>query len=461
MPQVARLQRCLFVAFLMLFSMYVVVGNQKHSPYYQHLEDCDQKGVSGKFVKKKTASKGIVCPMVKDEEGFLSEWVAYYEMQGFDHIIFYDNNSTMSFGELDPWIKTGFVEIKREWWADDPGTHLMLKSKDIKKKFNDMMRLKMLAEVDCKRVAVDMGIDIFVSVDMDEYLAPSRNDITVMDELAEWFKSTTRGVCVISKLQFPPTPHILEPIHLLTIEAYQTRYPIPDRMNYYTSVSRKVALKLLGQPDYNANTTTMMINCCDFHGCGNYKFNKTCPDLIYSETGNILGKHRPWKDGPHIHHYARSLEKYILKQKTWETASGHDSTGYSIYNFLDRVSGWEFDDSLIAWGCQLRELLRTRTGVPDYVRPGDIWYRNPEYGKLVDDPHKRGRYGGGYGKQLGPREMNPYPPQDTYQRAHKRYEPKPESGKGGQRRRLSEQREIVRALLDYHNISSLQHRYAQ
>ena len=213
-------------------------------------------------------------------------------MQGFDHVIFYDNNSTMSFKELDPWIKTGFVEIKREWWADDPGTHLMLKSKDIKKKFNDMMRLKMLAEVDCKRVAVEMGIDIFVSVDMDEYLAPSRNDITVMDELAEWFKSTTRGVCVISKLQFPPTPHILEPVHLLTIEAYQTRYPIPDRMNYYTSVSRKVALKLFGQPDYNANTTTMMINCCDFHGCGNYKFNKTCPDLIYAETGNILGKHK-------------------------------------------------------------------------------------------------------------------------------------------------------------------------
>ena len=136
------------------------------------------------------------------------------------------------------------------------------------------------------------------------------------------------------------------------------------------------------------------------------------------------------------------MEKYILKQKTWETASGHDSTGYSIYNFLDRVSGWEFDDSLISWGCQLRDLLRTRTGIANYVRPGDIWYRNPEYGKLVDDPHKRGRYGGGYGKQLGPREMNPYPPLDTYQRAHKKYEPKPEpvAGEGGKRmrRRLSE-----------------------
>ena len=55
------------------------------------------------------------------------------------------------------------------------------------------------------------------------------------------------------------------------------------------------------------------------------------------------------------------------------------------------------------------------------MRPGESWYRNPEFGKAVEDPGKRGRYGHGYGKKLGPREMNPYPPQDTYQRAHKQY----------------------------------------
>lgn len=445
----------LYIALSWLLSLCLLcTANLEHSPYHQHLLDCDKEPTS-KFISKKTKSKGIVCPMVKDEEGFLSEWTAYYEMQGFDHIIFYDNNSTMSFAELDPWVKSGFVEIKRHWWANDPDTHLMV-TRDAKKKFHDMMRLKMLAEVDCKRSAVEMGIDIFVSVDMDEYLAPTRNDMTVMDELADWFRTTTRGVCVINKLQFPPTPHILEPIHLLTIEAYQTRYPVTNRMNYYTSVSPKVALKLTGQPDYNEKTTEMMINCCDFHGCGNYRFNNTCPDLIYNETGNILGKHRPWKDGPHIHHYARSLEKYILKQKTWTTASGHDSTGYSIYNFMDRVSGWDFDDSLIKWGCQLRSLLAKRTGVRDYVRPGDMWYRNPEYGRAVEDPRKRGRYGNGYGKQLGPREMNPYPPQDVYQRAHKRYEPK--AARRHLRRRLipaaeRRQDELLRTLLAFHNVT--------
>ena len=109
------------------------------------------------------------------------------------------------------------MEIKRHWWANDPDTHLMV-TRDAKKKFHDMMRLKMLAEVTVNDLQ-EMGIDIFVSVDMDEYLAPTYNDMTVMDELADWFEQPP-GVCVINKL--PPTPHILEPIHLLTIEAYQT-----------------------------------------------------------------------------------------------------------------------------------------------------------------------------------------------------------------------------------------------
>jgi len=116
--------------------------------------------------------------------------------------------------------------------------------------------------------------------------------------------------------------------------------------------------------------------------------------------------------------YARSLEKYMMKQNTWETAgSGRD---YDIYNFMDRVSGSRFDNSAVVYGCQLRELLRNRTGEPDYVRPGD-WYRNPEFGRVVQNPRKRGRNGAGYGKYLGPAEMNPYPPGGTYQRAHKPY----------------------------------------
>ena len=392
------------------------------SPYFQHLPDCSKVSPST-YVWKKTASKGMVCPMVKDEEGFLSEWTAFYEMQGFDHVIFYDNNSTLPFTELAPWIASGFVEVRRNWWVND--SKLNAPKRKWKNKFDDMMRVKMLAEVDCKRTAVEMGYEIFVSLDMDEYVFPTRNDVTVMDELVWWFNTTTRGFVLLDKFQFPPTPHLLEPIQLLTIEAYQTRYPNANKMNYYTSVSNKVALRLQHAPEYSPETVQMMVHCCDFHGCGNSRFNSTCPKLLYSETGKITGKHRPWKQPPHIHHYARSLEKYVMKQKTWETASGHDSTGYTINNYFDRVSGFEFDDSAVKWGCQLRALLANRTGIKHYVRPGDSWYRNPEFGRTVEDAKKRSRFGHGYGIRLPTGEMNPYPPGLTYQGGHKTYVPPP------------------------------------
>lgn len=53
------------------------------------------------------------------------------------------------------------------------------------------------------------------------------------------------------------------------------------------------------------------------------------------------------------------------------------------------------------------------------MRPGDHWYRNPEFGRVVTDPRKRGRHGSGFGRYLGPLEMNPYPPGETYQRGHR------------------------------------------
>lgn len=55
------------------------------SPYNQNLPDC----TSFKYNKvvKKTKVKGIVCPMIKNEIGFLSEWTAYYEMQGTIYLI--------------------------------------------------------------------------------------------------------------------------------------------------------------------------------------------------------------------------------------------------------------------------------------------------------------------------------------------------------------------------------------
>ena len=51
--------------------------------------------------------------MFKDEEGFLTEFVAYYKIHGFDHIILWNHGSTDNWHEeLLPWISTGFVEVK-------------------------------------------------------------------------------------------------------------------------------------------------------------------------------------------------------------------------------------------------------------------------------------------------------------------------------------------------------------
>jgi hypothetical protein len=41
---------------------------------------------------------------------------------------------------------------------------------------------------------------------------------------------------------------------------------------------------------------------------------------------------------------------------------------------------------------QLREHLANITGGV-YLRPGFMWYRNPEFAKPIHDPDKRGRYG--------------------------------------------------------------------
>ena len=111
-----------------------------------------------------------------------------------------------------------------------------------------------------------------------------------------------------------------------------------------------------------------------------------------------------------------------MKQKHYETSS--DGKSYGIKNFFDRSFGYLFDNSAVPWGCMVREKLYNRTGERDYVRPGDSWFRNPEFGRAIEDADKRGRNGGAYGVQLSWQDMNPFPAGETYQRAHKPYTPK-------------------------------------
>lgn len=225
--------RCLIIISILFYSLLVcgLPSFSTKAAYYSELPDCLSSTYN--VVKKKSSWRGVVCPMVKDEEGFLSEWIAFYEMQGFDHVILYDNNSTSSFAEIQPWIDRGFAEIVTNWWPESVDNKHMKKKK---RNFFDMMYVKYLSEVNCKERAVAMGYDIFVSLDLDEYLFPTNPNMTAMDELATWFNETQRRVMPIPKLNFNPAPHFLEPINLLMIEAYFLRMNEANKMNFYKSI---------------------------------------------------------------------------------------------------------------------------------------------------------------------------------------------------------------------------------
>jgi hypothetical protein len=119
------------------------------------LPDC-RDGKNIEWITKQTEEKGLVCPMFRDEEGFLAEFVvgialvtwmcvylcvgklqgfmiaslissnhyyyhriiylivvqAYYQMHGIDHILLFDHGSSdSSHQELQPWVKSGYVTI--------------------------------------------------------------------------------------------------------------------------------------------------------------------------------------------------------------------------------------------------------------------------------------------------------------------------------------------------------------
>ncbi len=231
----------LFSIYFLLFTSiptHIVIAAEEEtdqrSPLYGHLPDCLKESYHT-IQPKQTTWKGILCPMIKDEIGFLSEWLSYYELHGFNKVIFFDNNSTTSMTEIEPWLKSGFAEIVPDGWAlaDNPWLFT-----NPKKKFYDMMHVKYKSEVICKEKAIAMGYDIFLSVDTDEYVIPNNPNITLMDDLTDWFTTTSRGVMIMNKFQYNAAPHFMEPINLLTIEAYTTRTRAPGQMSYYLNVGK-------------------------------------------------------------------------------------------------------------------------------------------------------------------------------------------------------------------------------
>lgn len=152
--------------------------NEKLSPLHQNLPNC----VKGDFVRivKKTKKKAVVCPMIRDEEGFLSEWVAYYQMHGFDHVFLYNDASIDNgLAELQPWIDSGFVTVRSNFTA----LNLNLRGDFTKNAFKLAMTTKALLETDCKLEALKMGYDFQMSLDLDEWVVPLLPGVTIVDEV--------------------------------------------------------------------------------------------------------------------------------------------------------------------------------------------------------------------------------------------------------------------------------------
>ena len=123
---------------------------------------------------------------------------------------------------------------------------------------------------------------------------------------------------------------------------------------------------------------------------------KFCWDLQKRELVKVLNA--PWPETSFIiHHYARSLEKFTVKQRSWKQ---HVNAGYDIGRFLERSHGWTFDNTALRYSCQIRHVIADVTGQRYYVRRGN-WIRLYElkknsyiYRPLLPDDHrwKNGEY---------------------------------------------------------------------
>ena len=297
-------------------------------------------------------------------------------IQGVDYFRFYDDSSSRNetFDELKPWVDTGVVSI----------VHTKIPSE---LQFNDVMHV---CELSCKRYAFEHGFDLFFSLDLDEYLVPKNQSITAVEEMWNMFEKTGLYSSKLGKMNFNSAPHILEPIHLLTVEAYQTRMPQMHQMTSFKTAAPKLTLRLSGPLYSHKENRTQLMQCverCTFHGCS-----AAAADPALTLDSHIYGKAflrylADSVDIPEIFHYSRSIEKFDLKVDKWRTPGG-GKTAYDLIDYLDRNVGWVLDNRATRYGCQVRKALKAMTNQDKYYRPGTMWYRNVEFGLLMEEVKK-------------------------------------------------------------------------
>lgn len=416
------------------------------------LPDCSSGNIT--TLEKKTKAKFFMCTMFKDEEGFLAEFVAFYKVHGFNHIILWNHQSSDNFyKELAPWIRSGFVEIRNTSTITNETAYTEATSK--LPLYWKVMHLKKEIERRCMKWGFDNKYDFYLTADIDEYVVPMSvtNNIainanfvfrSIADTAVEMFrngeiKHIDSGKQLkklfwisLTKYNFNSAPHLLEPIDQLGIEAYTSRYYWGNRITFYAQVQKKFLYRLSGSditdgPVVFGNYTHVqkfMSSCCFFHGCSDKSrdpkelCNTLRPYMSQEYEDNFLTigrQHRKHaKVWLHMNHYARSLEKFQLKQATWQTAS-QETNSYDLSNYMSRTYGWIYDPTAVYYGCAVRyEINRAKReyiqSVKDspkfsldaphdplsaiyilempqsdfqFLRQGENWYRNPEFGVAI------------------------------------------------------------------------------
>jgi hypothetical protein len=300
--------------------------------------------------------------------------------------------------------------------------------------------------------------------------------VTIADVVDEVYSNhggdTPRLTISMDRYQYTAAPHLLEPIDLLTIEAYNVRYLDVNRYNFYgpdvlpkmvfrlsgydlmaSSGAEKQKNKLLKEfnmADYNSDADSSfsvselwLSNCCYQFGCEFPKDGSLCDKLSQYHAGGgfdpVTGKPNPGKFDSRqqsnkarhwlrINKYTRSLEKFQFKQR----GEPPGSSAYDVRQYMDKAYGWHFDPIALVYSCLVRydinqmynaldynptvvlgpkeldseDAKKRRTDSHYFLRSGDSWYRNPEFGRIIADLTRRGRGTGGSAAYL----YTPYNP---------------------------------------------------
>jgi len=342
-------------------------------------------------------------------------------------------------------------------------------------------------------LGIKNNYDYYLSVDIDEYVVPILNSkyrvndlhgytpvedapyITIADVVDSVYNSQPKSTLprltvAMDVYQYNAAPHLLEPIDLLTIEAYNVRYLDVNRYNFYgadvlpkmlyrisgddlvhtsgAEKQKKDVLKPFNMAEYNSDpafglSQLWLTNCCYQNGCEYPKDGSFCEALSKHHAGGgfdpVTGKpnlgrfdsRQQSNKATHwlrVHKYTRSLEKFQFKQK----GEPPGSSAYDVREYMNKAYGWHFDPLALVYSCLVRyeinkmyntltynptvvlgqkeleneEAKRRRTPSHYFLRSGDSWYRNPEFTRVIKDLTRRGRGTGGSAAYL----YTPYNP---------------------------------------------------